>query len=171
MASVAAPEGPARGLAWVRQDPALSAAVLALWLLLGLFYGTVIGRKFKELGLGGTGFALDVNSPAGELGGKPDILPLLANGKRKLVVCDYDFKRFIFLIDVDLGNSGRLKRIAGKTRRIFRPGDDIDFLTAELRHDVLNPGTPHSNACTNRIHIRIVGVDRNFGPASRLAHH
>ena len=37
MASVAQAAGPARGLAWVRQDPALSVAVLSLWLLLGLF--------------------------------------------------------------------------------------------------------------------------------------
>ena len=37
MASVAPAAGPARGLAWARQDPALSATVLVLWLLLGLF--------------------------------------------------------------------------------------------------------------------------------------
>lgn len=49
MASVAAESGATRALAWVRQDPALSIAVLVLWLLLGLFVVFPLAMLFARI--------------------------------------------------------------------------------------------------------------------------
>src|SRR5918992_1361635 len=59
--------------------------------------------------------ALDIDAPAGELGGEPDVLPLLADRERQLLVLDDHFHHALAIVH---------DRHALHLRRAQRVGDE-----------------------------------------------
>ena len=60
----------------------------------------------------------DVDVPAGELGGEPDVLAAAADGQRQLLVGHHDLDALGILVEHDLGDFGRLQRVDDEGRRI-----------------------------------------------------
>ena len=75
-------------------------------------------RRLLRLELG---LALDVDPPAGQAGGQPGVLALLADGERELEVVDDDRRAVpVLLVEADLFDPGRL-RAPGRRTRAGRP--------------------------------------------------
>src|SRR5262249_412102 len=104
--------------------------------------------------------ALDVDAPAGQLRREPDVLALLADGERQLLVLDDDFHHAVAVIDdrhaLYLG--GR-ERVGDERDRILRPLDDVDLLAAQLADDRLHARALHADARADRIHVALARVD------------
>ena len=64
---------------------------------------------------------------------------------------------------------GRGQRIIDIFGRIGTPGDDIDALSLQFLHHVLHPGTLHTDAGADGVHIGFRRTDCNLGPESGLA--
>ena len=99
-------------------------------------------------------FTLDVNAPADELRSKPNILPLLADGKRQLTVLDDHFHDLF--VAFDYRYTADLRRtycIRGERNDVIIPLNDIDLLAAQFSNDRLNASSLHADACAHRIDI------------------
>src|ERR1022692_194607 len=75
----------------------------------------------------------------------------------------------LVLIDNDLGNFRGRERATNQLGLIIGPWHDIYFLAAQFLYYRLHSRSLHSNACTYRIHIGVLRIDRNLGPAAGLA--
>src|SRR5205823_12240758 len=115
-------------------------------------------------------FALDVDAPAGELGGQTHVLALLADGERQLLVFDDDFHDALAVVDdLDTLRLRRAQPVRHERHRILRPLDDVDLLAAELADDRLDARALHADACADRIDVALARVDRHLGAVARFA--
>ena len=89
-------------------------------------------------------------------------------GNLKLIFRNDHFHRAVRLIDQYPDNLRRGKGIAGKSRHVFFPRDDVDLLPLQLFHNLLNPGSPKSHAGTNGIDILISRFYCNLCPGTRF---
>ena len=60
----------------------------------------------------------DVDVPAGQLRGQPDVLPAPADGEAELVVGNDDLDAVRFLVEHDLGHLGRRQRVDDEGRGV-----------------------------------------------------
>src|SRR5690606_23187483 len=65
-------------------------------------------------------------------------------------------------------DSRRAERIRGKGDDVVRITDNIEPLALQLADDAADARTAHTNAGTNRVHVRIRRVNRDFGAIPRL---
>ena len=119
-------------------------------------------------GLGVYGLALYIKVPAGQLGGKPHILPPPADGKGVGLVRHDDLHGRIVLVDDHTGYLCRGKRVADELGRVRVPGNDIDLFPFELLDHVLNPVAPDPHAGAHRVDIHVVGNHSDLGPPAGL---
>src|SRR4029077_8910192 len=100
--------------------------------------------------------ALEVDPPAGQLGGEPDVLALLADGERQLLVLDDDFHHALAVVDNrDALHLGRAQPVGHEGDRILRPFDDVDLLAAELADDRLHAGALPGDAGADLIAVAV----------------
>ncbi len=115
-------------------------------------------------------FALDVNLPAQQFGGQAHILPLLANGQRKLRIIHDDFQLlFAEVGNADAAHLGWLQRLLCKGGDLIAVLDDVNLFPAQLPDDRLHTHSLHAHASAHRVHILIARLNGNLGALARLA--
>src|SRR5664279_15611 len=100
-------------------------------------------------------FGVNIDAPARELRREPDVLALLADRERELVVGDDQLHAMAFGVDDDALDLGRCDRVADEARRVVIVRDDVDLLAAQLLHDGLDAAALHADARADRIDIAI----------------
>src|SRR6185436_7448233 len=115
--------------------------------------------------------ALDVDAPAGELGGEPDVLPLLADRQRQLLVFDDHFHHPVLVVDDRHAlHLRRAEAVGDEGNRVLGPFDDVDLLAAELADDRLHAGALHADAGADRVDVALARHHRDLGAVARFAH-
>src|SRR5262249_23918697 len=117
----------------------------------------------------GLGLAAHVELPGRQARGQTDVLSLLADGERELIVRDDHLHGVLVLVHDDARHLRGRQRAADVLRGIGGPVDDVDLLVAQLLHYRLHAGTPHADAGADRVDVAVVRRDGELGPAARLA--
>jgi hypothetical protein len=112
---------------------------------------------------------VDVDAPAGELRREPDVLALLADRQRQLVVGDDQLHAVALGVDDDARHLGRGDRVAHEARRIVVVGDDVDLLAAQLLDHRLDAAALHADAGADRVDVAIARRHRDLGAGAGLA--
>ena len=112
---------------------------------------------------------MDVDAPAGELRREPDVLALLADRERELVVGDDQLHAVAFGVDDDALDLGGRDRVAHEARRIVVVRDDVDLLAAQLLHDGLDAAALHADARADRIDVAVARRHGDLRAGARLA--
>ena len=102
--------------------------------------------------------ALDVEIPAHELAGQPNVLAALADGQGKLVLADDHLH--LALLDPAGRHAidrGRVEGVAYVLSRVVVELDDVDLFAAKLADHGLNTRTLHSHARPDGIDVAILG--------------
>ena len=141
-------------------------------LILG--YTRVHGRMIQMLERfgGGLGQVLDVDAPAGELGGQPGVLTLAADGQRKLIVGHDDDGRLAFfrmLFQKDVGDAGRAERLGNENALVVVPFDHVDLFVVQFANDALDAYTAHADARAHRVDPMLEGLHGDLGALAGLA--
>ena len=113
--------------------------------------------------------ALDVDAPAGELGGETGVLTLLADGKRELVVGSDDRRGVRVLVDDDAVDLGRRERRGDVGRGVLVPRHDVDALAAKLADDHAHAAALGADAGADRVEARLAARDGDLAAGARLA--
>src|SRR5690606_11667632 len=116
-----------------------------------------------------TGLGEDVDAPAGELAGEPNVLAAAADRLRELIVGDDELHRVAGVVDVDAGDGRGRDGVDDETRRVRVPGDDVDRLAAELVDDGLHAAALDPDAGADRIDVRVGRRDGDLRAVPRLA--
>ena len=143
----------------------------------------VLGNPVVGFGLGphpfqrlarGLGEALDVNAPAGELGGQAHVLALFADGLAQFVLVHHHDGRspgdaaFRVRPQVHPQHPGRTQSLGDEDGRVGVPQDDVDFLPVELPHDGLDAGAANPDARADGVDVGRDGRDGHLGAPARL---
>src|ERR1019366_7036832 len=114
--------------------------------------------------------ALDIDLPAQQFGREAHVLPLLANGERKLGIVDNHFHVMVGGVDnghpADLGGA---EGVGGKLHRVLGKFDDVDFFAAQFADDGLHAHTLHADARAHAVHIAVAAGDGDLGALAGLA--
>src|SRR5262249_54010935 len=113
--------------------------------------------------------AVDVDAPAGELRREPDVLALLADRERELVVGDDQLHAVAFVVDDDARDFRRRDRVAHEASRVVVVGNDVDLLAAELLHDGLHAAALHADARADRVDVAVARADGDLRARTGLA--
>src|SRR6476659_10590017 len=92
------------------------------------------------------GLGYDVDAPAGQPVGEAGVLPLLADGQGQLAVRHDHGGLLGGVVHVDLAHLGGGQRLGDEPGRLVVPGDDVDLLAAQLRHDHATARTARADA-------------------------
>src|SRR5262249_36672614 len=110
------------------------------------------------------------DAPAHELGGQAYVLPLLADGERKLRIVHHHFQMFLECIDHgDTADLRRTESIGRHLDGIFRVLDDIDLLAAQLADDGLHAHAFHADAGAHAVHVAVARQYSDLGALAGLA--
>src|SRR5207253_703524 len=97
---------------------------------------------------------VEIDLPAGELGGEPDVLPVAPDGERELILVDHRLNGLGLGIGEHLRHPRGRQGQAGEPLRIGRPGHDVDAIaristiccwisgTSSLNSALTNKGSP-----------------------------
>src|SRR5229473_1546925 len=114
--------------------------------------------------------ALNVDLPAQQLRCQPDVLSLLTDGKGKLAVIHHNFEMLVARIHYGhTAHFGWLQRLFREGHRIFVILNDVNLLAAQLADNGLHPHTLHADASAHRVHVFVLGHDRDLGALSGFA--
>src|SRR5262249_8802054 len=114
--------------------------------------------------------ALDVDVPADELAGQPNVLAFLADGQRELRILDDHFQLVIFGIgNLDARDLGRAQRFLLEGHGFFAVRDDVDFLAAQFADDGLYAHALHADARTHRVDVFVAAENGDLGALARFA--
>ena len=123
-----------------------------------------LGAQF-ELGLTALALLLfghDVDVQTGQLRCQTHVLTTTANRQRQLFFGNDDFDLAGFLVQNNLGDFSRLKRVHKEGRLVFVPRDNVDLLALKLVHNGLNAAAAHTNAGPHRVDGAIIRDDSDF---------
>ena len=98
-----------------------------------------------------------------QLDGKTCVLSAFADGKRQLVLIDDNQKASFILGGKHSFNLSRSQRIFDQFAQIVIPLEDIDLFAMQLIDDDLYTGASGTDACADRINVRIVAHDSHLG--------
>src|SRR5580658_1454741 len=115
-------------------------------------------------------FTLDVHVPADQLACEANVLAFLADGQRQLRVFDNHFQTLLFGVDdLNASHFRWAQSLLRKRDGLFAPGNDVDFLAAQLANDGLHAHALHAHAGAHRVDILVAALDTDFGALARLA--
>src|SRR6185312_1361460 len=115
-------------------------------------------------------FALDVDLPAQQLGGKTHVLAFFADGQRKLRVIDDHFKLLFAQVgDGNAADFGWLQRLFGEGCNLVTEFDNVNFFAAQLANDGLYAHAFHADAGAYRVHILVAALHGDLGALAGLA--
>jgi hypothetical protein len=117
------------------------------------------------------GLRQDIDVPAGELRGEPHVLTAPPDRERKLLVGDYHLDPLRLLVEHDLDDLGRLKRVHDEGRAVVGPRDDVDLLALKLAHHRLNARAAHADAGAHGVDGGIARGHGDLRPRARIARH
>src|SRR5918995_2924591 len=120
------------------------------------------------LGRGKLGLRLDVDLPPGQARGEAGVQALLADRECQLVLGDDDRRLLGLVVDVDLPYPRRRKGLREETGGLGVPRDDVDLLSAELRHDHADTRAARADAGPDRIDALGVGDDGDLRAVAGL---
>src|SRR5918994_703841 len=120
------------------------------------------------LGRGKLGLRLDVDLPPGQARGEAGVQALLADRERQLVLGDDDRRLLGLVVDVDLPHPRRRKGLREETGGLGVPRDDVDLLSAELRHDHADTRAARADAGPDRVDTLGVGDDGDLRAVAGL---
>src|SRR5918994_848809 len=120
------------------------------------------------LGRGKLGLRLDVDLPPGQARGEASVQALLADRERQLVLGDDDRRLLGLVVDVDLPYPRRRKGLREETGGLGVPRDDVDLLSAELRHDHADTRAARADAGPDRVDALGVGDDGDLRAVAGL---
>src|SRR5262249_48389479 len=104
-------------------------------------------------------------------GGEADVLALLADGQRELLVLDDDLHHALAVVDDRHAlHFGRAERVGHEGDGILRPLHDVDLLAAQLADDRLDARALHADARADRIDVPLPGIHSDFGAIAGFAH-
>ncbi len=135
------------------------------------FVGGALGDEGIEPFERGLALALDVNAPAGELGGEAGVLPLLADGEAQLLV-GHDHHGGLDLalfVEQHAGDARRAQRIGDVLGELRVPFDDVDLLAGQFVDDVLNAQSALAHATAHGVHIGDGGDDGGLAACAGFA--
>src|SRR5207302_5544801 len=113
---------------------------------------------------------LDIDVPADQFAGEPNILAFFADGQRELRIFDDDFKVVIFRVDdLDARHFCRAQRFLREGHNVFRKRNDIDFFAAQFADDGLHAHALHAHAGAHWIDVFIAAEYGDFGALTRFA--
>ena len=110
----------------------------------------------------------DLDIPAHELSAEAGILSTTANRLAEFFLVNGHGNHFVFLIEADRADIGRLKSIYHKDSRIITPTNDVHLLVIKLTHNVFDARSTQANTCAYWIHLVIVTGNSNLGAVSCL---
>src|SRR6266508_2050090 len=113
--------------------------------------------------------ALDVDSPAGQLGGQPSVLTFLSDRQGELALRHHDRRRLGLLVDANPHHLGRAQRIGDVDGRVLVPLDDVDLLATQLADDVLDAQAARPDARADGVDPFLTRVDRHLRSGPGLA--
>src|SRR5271155_611038 len=113
--------------------------------------------------------AHEVDFPAGQLGGKADVLAAAADGHGQVFLVDHDVHRVLLLVDDDARNLGRRQGIDDELGRIVGIENDIAALAGQFVGHRGHARAAHADAGTLRVEPRIVRLDGNLRAHARIA--
>ena len=102
--------------------------------------------------------------PAGQPRSEADVLPLLPDGERELIVGHHDLHGMRIFVHDDLGDARGGHGADDELGRIRRPVDDVDLLAAQLLNDALHARTFHPDAGADGIDVVIMRDHRDLRP-------
>src|SRR5439155_16037963 len=73
------------------------------------------------------------------------------------------------VVEIHLADAGRRQRLRDEPCGLVVPRDDVDLLTAELRHDHAYARASRPDACAHRIDALGVRLDGDLRPVAGLA--
>src|SRR5262245_9877374 len=111
----------------------------------------------------------EIDLPAGQLGGEPDVLPAAADRDREVLLVDDDVHRVLLLVDDDRRDVGRRERADHELGRVVGPEHDVHALAGELLRDRLHDRTAQADAGPDRVDALVVRVDRDLRSHSWVA--
>src|SRR5213078_2246609 len=133
----------------------------------------LLGSAAGEGGLGLLGcelrVGLDVDLPAGQARGEAGVHTLLADRERELVVGHDDGRLLGLVVEVDLADARRRKRLGDEPRRLRVPRDDVDLLAAQLGNDHAHARASRADTRADRVDALGVRLDRDLRAVARLA--
>src|SRR5215469_11498591 len=137
-----------------RRIPGLAAAVIGL-------------AAAVSWGLTGLIVRLYVDTPLGEAGCEPDVLPFLADRERQLIIGHDDLGYPVGLVEYPhLGDTCGRQGMPDELGRVLRVVDDVDLLAMQLGHDVPHPAAHRADARALRVDARLPGNNRDLGPVT-----
>jgi hypothetical protein len=111
----------------------------------------------------------DLDVPAAELAGEPDVLAAAADRQGELILADEHDATAEHLAEDDFVHLGRLQGVGDEHLEVVVPADDVDPLAAELLDDVLDAVAADADAGTDAVDP-VVGTDhRHLAAVAGLA--
>ena len=106
----------------------------------------------------------NVNLPAGQSCGKTDVLSLVADGKRKLIVGNDNVTALRYVrVNGDRSYLCRSKRGGNIFFGLLAVTDNVDLLSAKSVNNAVDTLTAGTDAGTDGVNIFITASDGNFG--------
>src|SRR5215216_2393627 len=128
--------------------------------------------RLDRLALGGAlhhRLGLDVDTPAGELGGEAGVLALLADRQGELLIGHHHRRRVRLLVRLDADHARRAKRMRDEAVGVGVPLDHVDALAAELVDHILDADAAQADAGADGVHALFARVDGDLAAEARLA--
>src|SRR5690606_29947768 len=113
-------------------------------------------------------FGHDIESPAGQLTGQPDVLATTADCLGEVILSHGDIYGVRVFIQNDRGHFGGRHGVDHELGQVVIPEHDIHTLTAQLAGHCLNTRTAHADTSTLRINALVFRAHRNLGPGARI---
>ena len=117
------------------------------------------------------GLAVDIDLPAEQTRGQFDVLALAADGRSQLIIGNDDFEKVLGLVHNDAGDDSRSHGVLRVGFDVRAPDHDVDALTVQFLHDVLDAGAPDAHAGAHGIHVAVAGDNGDLGAGAGIAGH
>src|ERR1041385_3848886 len=112
---------------------------------------------------------VEIDLPAGELGGEPHVLAVATDRERQLVFVHDRLNRLRFGVGEHARHARRRERQLREALGVGRPGHDVDALAVQLVHDSLHARALQPDARADGIDAVITRPHRDLGAAARFA--
>ncbi len=113
----------------------------------------------------------NVNVPTRQPRRQTNVLTTLADRQAQLILANHHRPPTKLKAQADLRHFRRLQRVLDQNLAALVPPDNVDLLTVQFVHDVLDPAPANANARPHRVNLRIHRRHRHLRPVPRLARH
>src|SRR5262249_6163685 len=122
------------------------------------------GKRLRDFAFD-LGLAFDLDLHPDQRGGEPDVLSLLSDRQRQLIVLDdaVEAHRSVLVVNRrDASDLGRSERILSERDQIVGVEDHVDLFAVQLAHDRLDAAPAHADAGADRIDVSFTRAHRDL---------